>query len=63
MSSDELRGTYVAALARIGDAPVPEEARKYTPIFQRDATTTHAQAVKDAASALGALWRTRTGKR
>ncbi len=59
MSSQDLEGTYIAALARISALPVPNNARKYTPIFHRDELAAKKQAMKDAANALGALWKKR----
>ena len=56
MSTQELQIAYVAALARVGDSPVPETAIRHLPIFQRGGAPTQTQAVKDAANALRALW-------
>jgi hypothetical protein len=56
MSTHDLQIAYVAALARVGDSPVPEKATRHLPIFRRGGTPTQTQAVKDAANALRALW-------
>jgi hypothetical protein len=56
MNTNDLQTAYVAALARVGDSPLPRAAR-HMPIFQRAGAPTQRQAVKDAANALRELWR------
>ena len=56
MDSQKLEGVFVAALAKIDPAKSLGDARKHTPIFQRNALDTKKQAIRDAANALGALW-------
>ena len=57
MSTHDLQISYLAALARVGDSPVPRAATRHMPIFQRTGAPTQRQAVKDAANALRELWR------
>lgn len=53
---------YFAALHKIGPNQSSRDARRHTPIFQRDAVATQRQAVKDAATALRALWKRSSDK-
>jgi len=48
---------YLAALHKIGPGQASRDAKRHTPIFQRDAVATQRQAVKDAATALRTLWK------
>jgi hypothetical protein len=47
----------MAALSKIAGAPMCEDAERHTPIFQRGSVITEKQAIRDAASALTALWK------
>jgi hypothetical protein len=59
LSPQKLQGTYMAALSRIADAPLCEDAKRHTPIFQRGSAVGEQQAIRDAANALAALWKIR----
>jgi hypothetical protein len=63
LSPTKLQGKYTAALSRIGGAPISEDAKRHTPIFQRGAAPNEKEAVRDAANALSALWKVKRGKR
>jgi hypothetical protein len=49
----------MAALSRIAGAPMCEDAKRHTPIFQRGPAMGEQQAIRDAATALAALWKIR----
>jgi hypothetical protein len=51
VDSHRLEGAFVAAISKIDP-----DAKKRTPIFQRNAVAAKKQAIRDAAEALGALW-------
>jgi len=57
--SQKLQGTYMAALSRIAGAPLCGDAKRHTPIFQRGPAVGERQAIRDAATALAALWKIR----
>src|SRR5260370_3863757 len=59
LSPQKLQGTYMAALSRIAGAPMCEDAKRHTPIFQRGPAIGEQQAIRDAATALTALWKIR----
>jgi hypothetical protein len=56
LSTQELQGRYVAALARIAGAPMTGTPKRQTPIFQREPAISEKQSIQDAANALAALW-------
>jgi hypothetical protein len=56
LSTQELQGRYVDALARIAGAPVTGTAKRQTPICQREPAISEKQSIQDAANALAALW-------
>jgi hypothetical protein len=56
LSSQELQGRYVAALAKIARGPKSGSPKRQTPIFQREPAITEKQLIQDAADALAALW-------
>jgi hypothetical protein len=63
MTSHNLQLNYVAALGKIGAIQSSSNARRHTPIVQRSSGAgTQEQAVKDAATALRALWTGRMTK-
>jgi hypothetical protein len=51
-----LEGKYKAALSRIG-AQTSGNAKRHTPIFQREPAISEKQAIQDAANALAAIWK------
>lgn len=57
LSPHNLQAVYYAALSGVGGLRRPNNLKRYTPIFQRDSAGSRKQAVKDAASALSALWK------
>jgi hypothetical protein len=63
MTSHNLQLSFVAALGKIGAMQTPSDSKKHTPIFQRSGPVTQEQAVKDAATALRALWTGQLDKR
>jgi hypothetical protein len=62
MTSHNLQLSYVAAMGKIGALQNSSNAKQHTPIVQRNGGVTQEQAVKDAATALRALWTGRVSK-
>ena len=56
MNSQKLERIYVAALSRIEPTEPSADAKKSTPIFQRNSGANQKQAIRDAAGALADLW-------
>jgi hypothetical protein len=56
LSPHDPQARYQAALSRI-DPEHTSDAKRHTPIFQRNPAATQRQAVKDAATALRLLWK------
>jgi hypothetical protein len=54
---------YTAALFKVANQKLPRDAKRHMPIFQRSATSTSTQALKDAANALRTLWKKESIKR
>jgi len=54
--SSNLQSAYVAAVSRMHVPRSTPNPKRKMPIFQRDPEFNKKQAVKDAASALSALW-------
>jgi hypothetical protein len=63
MSTQSLQGMYTAALFKVANQKLPRDAKRHMPIFQRSATSTSTQALKDAANALRTLWKKESIKR
>jgi hypothetical protein len=57
LSPRELEGKYKAALSRIAGAQTSGNAKRHTPIFQREPAISEKQAIQDAANALAAIWK------
>jgi hypothetical protein len=57
LSPRELEGKYKAALSRIVGAQTSGNAKRHTPIFQREPVMSEKQAIRDAANALAAIWK------
>jgi|HubBroStandDraft_5_1064220.scaffolds.fasta_scaffold216860_3 hypothetical protein len=64
MTAQNLQENFAAALARIAVADMPvDEAKRHTPIHQRNPANTREQALENAATALKALWATRSNQK
>jgi len=59
LSPRELQLKYMSALSRITGAPADADAKRQTPIFQREPAVTEKELIQNAANALAALWRVR----
>jgi hypothetical protein len=62
LNTQNPQAAYNAALARIGAIEGARNGKRCTPIFQRDAASSEKQALKDAATALRAIWKRQQGK-
>jgi hypothetical protein len=56
LSPRELQGQYQAALSKIA-AEATGTSERHSPIYQRQPVISEKQAIKDAATALTALWK------
>jgi len=64
MTAHNLQGSFAAALAKIGTADMSsDEAKRHTPISQRDPAATREQTLENAASVLRTLWSERGNQR
>jgi hypothetical protein len=64
MTAQNLQENFAAALARIAVADMPaDEAKRHRPIHQRNPANTREQALENAATALKALWGTRSNQK
>jgi hypothetical protein len=59
LSPRELQLKYMSALSRITGAPADADAKRQTPIFQREPAVTEKELIQNAANALAALWKLR----
>jgi len=57
LNPGKLQAKYMAALSEIAGAQMCGDAKRHTPIFRRGPAIDEKQAIRDAASALTALWR------